>query len=64
MKFELLQKTRIDTKAFLQTVHFLKVGGILYSGLNITNSIINKEAVFGSKNHALYCWWFCCLYDW
>ncbi len=29
---------------------FLKVAGILYSGLNITNSIINKEAVFGSKN--------------
>lgn len=29
---------------------FLKVGGILYSGLNLTNSIINKEAVFGSKN--------------
>lgn len=29
---------------------FLKVGGVLYSGLNITNSIINKEAVFGSKN--------------
>jgi hypothetical protein len=29
---------------------FLKVGGILYGGLNMTNSIINKEAVFGSKN--------------
>ena len=29
---------------------FLKVGGILYSGLNVTNSIINKEAVFSSKN--------------
>ena len=29
---------------------FLKDGGVLYSGLNITNSIINKEAVFGSKN--------------
>ena len=29
---------------------FLKVGGVLYSGLNITNSIINKEAVFSSKN--------------
>lgn len=29
---------------------FLKVGGMLYSGLNITNSIINKEAVFSSKN--------------
>jgi hypothetical protein len=29
---------------------FLKFGGVLYSGLNITNSIINKEAVFGSKN--------------
>ena len=29
---------------------FLKVGGVLYSGLNITNSIINKEAIFGSKN--------------
>ena len=29
---------------------FLKVGGILYGGLNVTNSIINKEAVFGSKN--------------
>ena len=29
---------------------FLKIGGLLYSGLNITNSIINKEAVFGSKN--------------
>ena len=37
---------------------FLKVGGVLYSGLNITNSIINKENVFlallifcGSKEH-------------
>jgi hypothetical protein len=29
---------------------FLKIAGILYSGLNITNSIINKEAVFSSKN--------------
>ena len=29
---------------------FLKVGGVLYGGLNITNSIINKEAVFSSKN--------------
>ena len=29
---------------------FLKFGGILYSGLNMVNSIINKEAVFGSKN--------------
>jgi len=29
---------------------FLKVGGALYSGLNVTNSIINKEAVFSSKN--------------
>jgi len=29
---------------------FLKVGGVLYSGLNITNSLINKEAVFSSKN--------------
>jgi hypothetical protein len=29
---------------------FLKYGGVLYSGLNITNSIINKEAVFSSKN--------------
>lgn len=29
---------------------FFKVGGLLYSGLNMTNSIINKEAVFGSKN--------------
>lgn len=29
---------------------FLKVGGVLYSGLNITNSIINKEAVFSSRN--------------
>lgn len=29
---------------------FLKVGGVLYSGLNITNSILNKDAVFGSKN--------------
>ncbi len=29
---------------------FLKLGGILYSGLNITNSIINKESVFSSKN--------------
>jgi hypothetical protein len=29
---------------------FLKVGGVLYSGLNITNSIINKEAVFSSEN--------------
>lgn len=29
---------------------FLKVGGVLYSGLNITNSIINKEAIFSSKN--------------
>ena len=29
---------------------FLKLGGILYAGLNITNSIINKEAVFSSKN--------------
>jgi len=29
---------------------FLKIGGILYSGLNITNSIIDKDAVFDSKN--------------
>jgi hypothetical protein len=29
---------------------FLKYGGVLYSGLNITNSIINKEAVFSSRN--------------
>jgi hypothetical protein len=29
---------------------FLKVGGVLYSGLNITNSIINKEAIFSSRN--------------
>lgn len=29
---------------------FLSIGGLLYSGLNITNSIINKEAVFASKN--------------
>lgn len=29
---------------------FLKIGGLLYSGLNITNSIINKESVFDSKN--------------
>lgn len=29
---------------------FLTVGGILYSGLNVTNSIINKEAVLDSKN--------------
>ena len=29
---------------------FLKVGGVVYGGLNITNSIINKEAVFSSKN--------------
>ena len=29
---------------------FLKLAGILYGGLNITNSLINKEAVFGSKN--------------
>jgi len=29
---------------------FLKFGGVLYSGLNITNSIINKEAVFSSRN--------------
>jgi hypothetical protein len=29
---------------------FLKVGGVLYSGLNITNSVINKEAIFDSKN--------------
>lgn len=29
---------------------FLSIGGILYGGLNITNSIINKEAVFASKN--------------
>ena len=29
---------------------FLSIGGILYGGLNITNSIINKEAVFGTKN--------------
>ncbi|MEI8141550.1 MAG: hypothetical protein WCG90_01655 [Chitinophagia bacterium] len=29
---------------------FLKFGGALYSGLNVTNSIINKEAVFSSKN--------------
>jgi hypothetical protein len=29
---------------------FLKFGGVLYSGLNITNSIINKENVFSSKN--------------
>ncbi len=29
---------------------FLSIGGVLYSGLNITNSIINKEAVFESKN--------------
>ena len=29
---------------------FLKVAGPLYSGLNITNSIINKEPVFGSRN--------------
>jgi hypothetical protein len=29
---------------------FLKVGGALYGGLNITNSIINKEAVFSSQN--------------
>jgi hypothetical protein len=29
---------------------FLKYGGVLYSGLNITNSIINKENVFSSKN--------------
>ena len=29
---------------------FLKVGGVLYGGLNITNSIINKEAVFSSQN--------------
>ena len=29
---------------------FLKLAGPLYSGLNITNSIINKEPVFGSRN--------------
>ena len=29
---------------------FLKYGGVLYSGLNITNSIINKENVFSSEN--------------
>jgi len=29
---------------------FLKVGGVLYSGLNITNSVINKEAIFDAKN--------------
>jgi hypothetical protein len=29
---------------------FLKIAGILYGGLNITNSVINKEAVFGAKN--------------
>lgn len=29
---------------------FLKFGGVLYSGLNITNSIINREAVFSSRN--------------
>ena len=29
---------------------FLKVGGPLYAGLNITNSVINKDAVFSSRN--------------
>ena len=29
---------------------FLKVAGPLYTGWNITNSIINKEPVFGSRN--------------
>ena len=29
---------------------FLKVAGPLYAGLNITNSLINKEPVFGSRN--------------
>lgn len=29
---------------------FLKIAGMLYGGLNLTNSIINKEAVFSSKN--------------
>jgi hypothetical protein len=29
---------------------FLKVAGPFYTGLNITNSIINKEPVFGSRN--------------
>ncbi len=29
---------------------FLKVAGPLYAGLNITNSIINKDPVFGSRN--------------
>lgn len=28
----------------------LKVGGPLYAGLNITNSVIKKEEVFGSRN--------------
>jgi hypothetical protein len=29
---------------------FLKIAGPLYAGLNITNSIINKDQVFSSKN--------------
>jgi hypothetical protein len=29
---------------------FLSFGGVLYSGLNVVNSVINKEAVFGTKN--------------
>ena len=29
---------------------FLKTAGIVYSGLNITNSIINKEAIFSPRN--------------
>lgn len=29
---------------------FLKVAGPLYAGLNITNSLINKDPVFGSRN--------------
>lgn len=29
---------------------FFKIGGLLYTGLNLTNSIINKEAVLDAKN--------------
>lgn len=29
---------------------FLKIGGLLYAGLNLTNSIINKETILDSKN--------------
>lgn len=41
---------------------FLKVAGPLYAGLNISNSIINKEPVFGNRNISqiaggVVAWW-------